>query len=522
LFKYLKPNKLYIYHKFEKTRDFKMVKNVDQSLVTIKPLAYYKMLLHILRFGSKHLEQKKLSEVMGVLIGRLEGEDEIKNVIVEDVVPVSHGGSIEVKFSVDQLGAFGEIDGKIWEQYGDVGWFSVGWYHSHPGLGIFFSETDKFNQIFWQKNPSGIGIVFDHTYLDKPGDNGFRVFRLDETNLDDPSLALKSGYHEVNAKVDPPNDLEYYLKIMELINKIHTGTPQILELNETLDLFSDVDIPEEDQLISKLPEIDFNEVFTALQKGMGGFLEHTLKPIIYFMNSWGQDTTNRINLNNSLIRNDLKDLRDKLSSEIINLQQSFNYNLQNDLRDLDFYVDDKLEEFDNEKDNILSVLRNSSGESRSEIANLFAEKGKSMFDPVLNNISSISSSLSEFNQKFSNLIRNLEQGRSSLSDLTERHKSLDKFIQSSINTVQEDIITTYANSTHKMKTTINNLNKETKGYLSNLKAAIILLESLKTPIKEKLNSMQTENKELQKTVKDLRSENKNLLNKIKKLERGGE
>ncbi|MCK4284982.1 MAG: Mov34/MPN/PAD-1 family protein, partial [Candidatus Lokiarchaeota archaeon] len=145
-----------------------MGKNDDQSLVTIKPLAYYKMLLHVLRFGSKYLEHKKLSEVMGVLIGRLEGEDEIKNVIVEDVVPVSHGGSIEVKFSVEQLGAFGEIDGKIWEQYGDRGWFSVGWIHSHPGLGIFFSETDKFNQIFWQKNPSGIGIVFDHTYLDKP------------------------------------------------------------------------------------------------------------------------------------------------------------------------------------------------------------------------------------------------------------------------------------------------------------------------------------------------------------------
>ena len=116
-----------------------MGKSSDQSIVTIKPLAYYKMLLHVLRFGSKYIEHSKLSEVMGVLIGRLEGEDEIKNVIVEDVVPVSHGGTIEVKFSVEQLGAFGELDTKIWEQYGDLGWFSVGWMHSHPGLGIFFS-----------------------------------------------------------------------------------------------------------------------------------------------------------------------------------------------------------------------------------------------------------------------------------------------------------------------------------------------------------------------------------------------
>ena len=70
MFKYLNSYKLYIYHKFEKTSEFKMVKNVDQSQVTIKPLAYYKMLLHILRFGSKYLEKKKLSEVMGVLIGK--------------------------------------------------------------------------------------------------------------------------------------------------------------------------------------------------------------------------------------------------------------------------------------------------------------------------------------------------------------------------------------------------------------------------------------------------------------------
>jgi len=499
-----------------------MGKNDDRSLVTIKPLAYYKMLLHVLRFGSKYLEQKKLSEVMGVLIGRLEGEDEIKNVIVEDVVPVSHGGSIEVKFSVDQLGAFGDIDGKIWEQYGDLGWFSLGWYHSHPGLGIFFSETDKFNQIFWQKNPSGIGIVFDHTYLDKPGDAGFRIFRLDEINLDDPSLALKSGYHEVKAIVEAPNNIEFYLKIMELINKVHTGVPQILELNETLDLFGEVFIPEDAQITSKQPKLDFNEIYSTLKSGMDSFLELSVKPLIYFMNSWGQDTTSKIYLNNSQIRNDLKELKDKLSNEIINLQQSFNYDLQNDLRDLDFYVDDRLEEIDNEKANITSLVSNSTVEIKNKIGKLFADNGKKIFDQVLSKINNVSSGLLELNQKFTNHLNNLEKGRSSLIDLTEKHKSLDKFIQSSINTAQEDVITIYAKYSNRIKANINNLNKEIKGYLSNLKAAIILLESSKAPIRDKLNSMQNENKELKKVVNDLKSENRDLLSKIKKLEKGGE
>jgi chromosome segregation ATPase len=167
-------------------------------------------------------------------------------------------------------------------------------------------------------------------------------------------------------------------------------------------------------------------------------------------------------------------------------------------------------------------MNNSTVEYKKEVANLFAEKGKIIYDQVLSKINNISSSLLEFNQKFTNHVKNLEQGRSSLIDLTERHKSLDKFIMSSLNTVQEDIMTIYAKTSNRMKSNLNKLTKETKGYLSNLKAAIILLESSKIPIKEKLNLFQTENKELQKTVKDLRSEKQDLLNKIKKLEKGGD
>ncbi len=490
----------------------------DQSIVTIKPLAYYKMLLHVLRFGSKYIEHSKLSEVMGVLIGRLEGENEIKNVIVEDVVPVSHGGTIEVKFSVDQLGAFGELDTKIWEQYGDLGWFSVGWYHSHPGLGIFFSETDKYNQIFWQKNPSGVGIVFDHTYLDKPNDFGFRAFRLSETRLDDPSLALKSGYHEVKAIVEPPTDLEFYLKIMDLISAVHTGSPQILELNETVDLFGDIFIPEEEQLESKLPEMNFEEIISTLKKGMDNLVESTVKPMAHLLNTWGQDVVNKIKTHNSEMRNNLKEIRDKLSSEIINLQQSFNYDLQNDLKDLDFYVDDRLEDLDNEKENIKEIVNNSKEGYKNQIDLLFKDNPISQ---IIEKNTNISNSITEFNNIASNNLKNLEKTGNALKKYTESYKSIDNLIQSNLNTLQEDFLTNFNKKINKIKGNINTLNKETKNYLSDLKAAIILLESSKNPIKIKLETLQTDHKDLQKTVKDLKSQNQELLDKIKKLEEGG-
>ncbi len=494
----------------------------DQHIVTIKPLAYYKMLLHVLRFGSKYLDHSKLSEVMGVLIGKLEGEGEIKDVIVEDVVPVSHGGTIEVKFSVDQLGAFGELDSKIWEQYGDLGWFSVGWYHSHPGLGIFFSETDKFNQIFWQKNPSGIGIVFDHTYLDKPeGDVGFRIFRLNETNLDDPSVAMKSDYHEVKAIVEPPNNRDFYVKLMGLINNVHTGSPQILELNETIDLFGDIFIPEEEQVISKIPEINFEEIISPLRDGMERFLEISMKPLIYLLNTWGHTTVSKIAANNSRMRKDLKDLRDNLSSEIINLQQTFNYDLQNDLRDLDFYVDDKLEDIDKEQNDIRNLITNSKEVFETQIETKFKEKTQSLMNAIINNLDSVSSNLSEFNQQFVTHFEDQKSGISKLSNIIERYKSVENFIKSNLSTVQEDFFTKFAKKISKMKGNLNNFDKETKTHLSNLKAAIILLENSKTPIISKIKTLQDDNKELQKSIKELKNEKQQLLNQIKKLEKGG-
>ncbi|HEC36962.1 MAG TPA: hypothetical protein ENI29_01925 [bacterium] len=499
-----------------------MGKFVDNSTVTIKPLAYYKMLLHILRFGSKYLEHDKLKEVMGILIGHLEGEGEIKNVIIEDVVPVSHGGTIEVKFSIDQLGAFGELDSKIWEQFGDLGWFSIGWYHSHPGLGIFFSDTDKYNQIFWQKSPSGIGIVFDHTYLDKPGDLGFRIFRLDERNLNDPSLAMKSNYHSVKAIVEPPNDLEFYIKIMELINKVHTGIPQILELNETVDMFSDVIIPQEEQLTSKLPQINSEEIVSVLKNGMEAFIDLSLKPIIYLLNSWGQDTISRIAINNSLMRNDLNQLKDKLSNEIINLQKTFNYDLQNNIKDLDFYVDDKLEELDQEKVNIKTLVTQAKEEFGTQISILFEEKSHLLYKNLQDDLVKVSSDLEELINKNLSHLETQDRGLSKLNSLIERYRSLDNFIKSNLNTAQEDTLSSFGKNANKVMGNLIALGKETKTHLSSLKAAIIMLESSKISIKNKLDTLQTENKELQKSVKDLRDEKQDLLKEIKKLEKKGE
>ncbi|MFX1568193.1 MAG: Mov34/MPN/PAD-1 family protein, partial [Promethearchaeota archaeon] len=214
------------------------------SSVIIKADAYYKMLLHVLRFGNKARDRRQFKEVMGILIGRLEGEPDkkgIRDVIIEDAVPISHGGAIEVAFAPEDYVTFSMVDAA----YAEKNWFSCGWYHSHPGLDIFFSSTDIKNQLGWQTpNPSAVGIVFDHTHLERPGNLGFRTFRLDN-----PAKGQMSEYHEVKSIIEPPDSIEYYVKLMELINCIHSKEPPILEINEMPDLFGDLTFPSESQIL---------------------------------------------------------------------------------------------------------------------------------------------------------------------------------------------------------------------------------------------------------------------------------
>ena len=99
----------------------------DNTIVTIKPIAYFKMLVHVLRFGSKARNTRQYKEVMGMLIGRLEGEGEIKNVVIEEAVPISHGGSIEVAFKQEDYVSFSYVDSEFAER--DPPLFNVGWYH---------------------------------------------------------------------------------------------------------------------------------------------------------------------------------------------------------------------------------------------------------------------------------------------------------------------------------------------------------------------------------------------------------
>ena len=459
---------------------------VDKTVVTIKAKAYYKMLVHILRFGSKARDHRQFKECMGILIGRLEGTSDIKNVIIEDAVPVSHGGSIEVAFKPEDYITFSYIDAEYAEQ--DPPLFSCGWYHSHPNLRIFFSSTDIKNQLGWQTpNPSAIGIVFDHTYLETPGDMGFRTFRLD-----DPAKGPMTDYHEVKTIVESPDSIEFYIKIMNLINSIHSKEPPILELNETPDLFGDISVPGQSQIMAKQPEIELTDLLTSLQTGISNLIELTFEPLIRFLNSWSQDMIKKVVENNLQMRTDLVNLKNNISQGMNDIQNTVKNSISNKLYDLDAYFDDRLEVFDKDIETVRTSVNQMKENLNTEITKLFEEKVSAAINPIFTLFEQNTKAITQIEEAGAKNTQSLEAQQKSLEGLSKKLKTIEGAVLEKINTGQDKIKEAILGKVGIVTTNLSDLNKQTKEFSSDLDTAISILETSKQDIKTKMEKAKSD------------------------------
>lgn len=471
----------------------------DDKTVIIKPEAYYKMLLHILRFGNKVKDSRQYKEVMGMLIGRLEGEGNIKNVIVEEAIPISHGGSIEVDFAPEDYVSFSLVDA----EYAEKNLFTVGWYHSHPSLKIFFSGTDVKNQLGWQTpNPSAIGIVFDHTYLENSGDLGFRTFRLD-----DPSKITKTHYHEVKTVVETPDKLDYYFKLMKLINCIHSKEPPILEINETSDIFGEIFFPSETHLLTVKPELDLTEIFSALQSGLTKFLELSINPLINFLNDWSQQIIKGIIDNNLQMRSDLMNIKNTLSQGIDNLQNNFKFSLSEKLTSLDIYIDDRLEDFDKDREAIKSLINQLKDDINIQINKLFEEKINISINESLKIFDENLNKLTEINQRKGQHTEKLESQQGVLENLSGQINSLKSVTSEKLKESLRNIKEPLEEKINSMKNNLNGFQNEIDALNSSYNSSISQLVNLGQSLNSKF--------------KEITDQKEQLLNKIQELEEGG-
>ncbi|MCP4761161.1 MAG: hypothetical protein GY870_05225 [archaeon] len=398
-------------------------KESQKTKVIIKWPAYVKMMKHVLRFGSNARDKSQYKEVMGMLIGELVDQPGIiKDVIIHDAVPISHGGKIEVAFNPQDYVSFSVVDAAFAEQ----GWFTVGWYHSHPGLTCFFSATDIRNQLGWQtSNPSAIGIVWDHTRLgEDKEDLGFDIFRLD-----DPGKGPMTEYHTVQWVVEPPEDLEFYREgIIDVINNISKGEPPILEINEVPDVFGDLLIPGQSAMKSKEPELLYTEIMEYLTDGINNIADIFLQPLLKYLNEWAKGISQGIINKNVIMLTNIRGLKENLSNSMGELQSWFKFALNDQLRNIDIYIDDKFELNEEERKKISNKLNDLTKSMNTTISDAFNEALEEI-------VSDISGQIKNSLQK----LENTKKETKTTSEIVSTQKILAENILKTIKDGNKDI-----------------------------------------------------------------------------------
>jgi proteasome lid subunit RPN8/RPN11 len=116
----------------------------------------------------RHLESKTHVELGGVLLGLAAYDVELDThyTIVIDAAPASGGKSSSIRFEFTSEG-WESIRSEM-ERSGNR-LTIVGWYHSHPGFGIFLSSTDMHTQQSFFSQNWQLALVYDPL----SGDRGF-------------------------------------------------------------------------------------------------------------------------------------------------------------------------------------------------------------------------------------------------------------------------------------------------------------------------------------------------------------
>ena len=210
--------------------DTESVRNNKPVIVTAE--AYKNIILYASRYANQFIPPEDWKEIYGILTGY--ADDDF--VYVKNAYPLTFGHDTDVQLDERHLVFISEIENTL---YGEGnGHFMVGWFHSHPGLSLFFSIIDISNQLWFQQNfPDFCGLVFDHTILGKKReekienniltkyDTGFEIYRLTDVTIDQNSVEYENNYHKIDYIVEGLNKFFFANVLAELSSLNSAGKP---------------------------------------------------------------------------------------------------------------------------------------------------------------------------------------------------------------------------------------------------------------------------------------------------------
>ncbi|MFX1294372.1 MAG: Mov34/MPN/PAD-1 family protein [Promethearchaeota archaeon] len=292
----------------------------DSSICFLTFEAYKQIVLHATRFANIKIPMNAWKEVYGFLVGTIENN----KVLVDIAVPMAHGSSVEVEFSEDHYVKSVQIDS--WAAKRNM--FIVGWYHSHPGLGLFLSSTDIINQLGYQgPNPSAVALVFDHTKIKEPGHPGFAVFKLNN-----PDLGPQSDFHAIHWEIEKVNRAKYIKSLYEFSERNILKQPLVLEYGEDVSTLGSTSREPGSINISTtplenieiiLPSLNVDSIMKGMLNGFQRFIKEIIPPMLLALNDQNRATATTFqNLVNKQVKI-LDELKESLSIGVGELRKQF-------------------------------------------------------------------------------------------------------------------------------------------------------------------------------------------------------
>ncbi len=204
-----------------------------QKTVIIQASAYKSVVLYASRYANPSIPQPDWKEIYGIMIGYIEQKK--NKVIVTRCEPLTFGEATDVQLRSEHYVQIDEIQTRL-EQEGKGEWI-VGWWHSHPGLTLFFSYIDLLNQLYFQSvNSDACGLVFDHTLIqehriqDRP--LGFEIFRIKDTMMEPGNPAFEDNYGMIEWEIEGMDEYFFANVLHELSAKYTAGKPLEMSYGE--------------------------------------------------------------------------------------------------------------------------------------------------------------------------------------------------------------------------------------------------------------------------------------------------
>lgn len=124
-------------------------------------------------------------EAIGLLGGK---ELRANELMITKILFVTNGDEVSVSFSDEDFKAFEEILEK------DL--YCLGWWHSHPGYGLFLSQTDIMTHIFSFQlhNALSVALVVEPTKIDINGRASFQFYQVIRNQGKDPRYQEIASY----------------------------------------------------------------------------------------------------------------------------------------------------------------------------------------------------------------------------------------------------------------------------------------------------------------------------------------